>query len=65
MRINLLADPHGRGMMRQSIAGRHGARWVEANLEAIELIERKAYNRGDLGENLALAFGFPARIAVD
>jgi hypothetical protein len=54
----------GRGMMRAAVDADDAAAWVENNLEAIETIERKAFNDHDLAENLALAFGSQERIQV-
>lgn len=63
-RVNAWAKAQGRGMFRQAIDGNYAAPWVVENLEVIEVIERKAYNRHELRENLGLAFTFPGRIVV-
>jgi hypothetical protein len=60
-RADALGSP-GRGMMRAAIEGKYAAAWVAANLATIETIERQAFNRHDLAENLALAFGPHDRI---
>lgn len=63
--INARADELGNpgpGMMRAAIEGGYAADWVEQNLTTIETIERQAFNRHDLAENLALAFGPHDRI---
>jgi len=46
----------GRGTHRKAVEAGTAADWIAANLDAIELLERKIYNRHDLLENLALAF---------
>jgi hypothetical protein len=63
-RINAWAEPHGVGMFQQSIDGNYGAAWVVENIDVIQIIERKAYNRHELRENLGLAFTFPGPIVV-
>ncbi len=50
------------GMIRMALDQGHGARWMRENLEQIETIERKIYNRHALFENIGLAFSFPGRI---
>ena len=52
----------GRGMHRAAAESGDAAPWIAANLEALEVIERKIYNTHDFGENLGLAFTFPPRI---
>jgi hypothetical protein len=51
-----------RGAFRAAVEAGAAPGWIAANLDALEVIERKAYNRRDLFENLALAFAFPPRI---
>jgi hypothetical protein len=46
---------HERGVFRRAAAQRRTPRWIRRNLEPLELIERKIYNRHDLFENLRLA----------
>jgi hypothetical protein len=53
--------PH-RGMFRRVVEGGDGKAWMRDNLDSIETIERKVYNRHDLGENLRLALAFPKPI---
>ena len=52
------------GMHRAAVEAGVAAPWIAANLESIELIERKIYNRHRFGENLALALRFPEPIRV-
>jgi len=46
----------GRGTYRRAVEEGVAHPWIARNLESIEQIERKVYNRHDLIENLALAF---------
>ncbi len=46
----------GRGTYRRAVEDGVAHPWIVRNLESIEQIERKAYNRHDLIENLVLAF---------
>jgi hypothetical protein len=46
----------GRGTYRRAVEAGSAPEWVERNLDSLELIERKVYNRHDLLENLTLAF---------
>ncbi len=46
----------GPGMYRESIKRGFATPWIEDNLDAIEMLERKIYNKHDLRENLRLAF---------
>ncbi|MCZ6463072.1 MAG: hypothetical protein O7A09_01955 [Proteobacteria bacterium] len=55
-------DRPERGMYRSAVVEQRAPRWIARNLESIEIVERKIYNRHDLLENLGLAFRFPARI---
>jgi hypothetical protein len=43
------------GMFRRAIAAGEAPRWASRNLESLEVIERKIYNRHDFAENLRLA----------
>ena len=52
----------GRGTYRKAVEDGAAPEWVERNLEALELIERKVYNRHDLLENVVLAFTRVPRI---
>jgi len=62
--INLYrsADNIGRGMYRKAVEKGIAPEWIKKNLETIEIIERKAYNKHDFWENLKLAFTFPKKI---
>ncbi len=46
----------GRGTYRRAVEDGVAHPWIARNLDALERIERKAYNRHDLIENLVLAF---------
>ena len=50
------------GMLRASVEAGVAPEWIGSNLDSLELIERKAYNRHRPIENLALAFTFVPRI---
>jgi len=52
------------GMHRRAVEEGVAGSWIRDNLDSIELIERKAYNRHHFFENLALAFAFPDTIQV-
>ena len=52
----------GRGMFREAVEDRRAPRWVVRQIDTIELIERKMYNRHDLIENLGLALTFPPKL---
>jgi hypothetical protein len=54
----------GPGMYRRALAAGRAPDWVRRNLAAIEIIERKVYNRHAFWENLALALSFP-RIHIE
>jgi hypothetical protein len=54
----------GRGMFRRAVESGTAPAWVRRNLDTLERIERKVYNRHDLGENLGLALRFPPRIEI-
>ncbi len=56
------SDPPSPGLHRRAVEAGVAAPWIAANLETIEALERKMYNRHDLLENLKLAFTFPGRI---
>ena len=60
-RVQEQVEP-GRGMYRQAVESGIAPDWIVRNLESIEVIEAKVYNRHDFGENLRLAFQFPKRI---
>lgn len=52
----------GRGMHRKAVERGIAPEWIAANLETIEAIERKVYNRHDPAENLRLALTPTGRI---
>jgi hypothetical protein len=52
------------GTFRAAVEAGHAPRWVRENLAALELLERKMYNRHDFGENLELALTPVPPIAV-
>jgi hypothetical protein len=52
------------GMYRRAVEAGTAPQWVAENLAAIEVIERKIYNRHDPLENLRLALAFPDPIVV-
>jgi hypothetical protein len=54
--------PPGRGMHREAIRRGIAPEWIAKNLDTIEAIERKVYNRHDLVENLRLALTPVGRI---
>ena len=49
----------GPGMYRAALEAGRAPSWVRPNLDALEVIERKVYNRHAFAENLALALAFP------
>ena len=51
-----------RGMFRAAVEAGICEPWIEPNLATFEVLEQKAYNRHAWGENLRLAFTFPAPI---
>ena len=55
-------DKIGPGIFRRAVEAGTAPQWVVANLETIEAIERKAFNRHKPVENLRLAFTFPGKI---
>jgi hypothetical protein len=55
-------DPPSRGMMRRAVARGYAPKWIMANLESVEIIEKKIFNRHDWRENFRLAFAFPPKI---
>jgi len=54
----------GVDMFQHAVAAGIAAPWIVANLDTIERISRKTYNRHDVAENFGLAFSFPGRIDV-
>lgn len=49
----------GPGLFERALAAGRAPPWVQRNREALEILERKVYNRHAFGENLALALQFP------
>jgi len=60
--IHRQSDRIGRGMYRKAVDEKTAPRWVKENLDPIEVMERKIYNRHRFFENLRLAFTFPGKI---
>jgi hypothetical protein len=60
----LASQPNGpsRGMLRNAVETGRAPDWVRANLDTLEVIERKAYNDHAFLENLRLALTVPPRI---
>ena len=52
----------GRGMFRWAAERNEAPEWIAANLDTIEVIERKVFNRHRFLENLSLALTFPGKI---
>jgi hypothetical protein len=52
----------GPGLYRQAVEDGEAPEWIARNLETIEQLERKVYNRHRWGENLRATFTFPDRI---
>jgi hypothetical protein len=63
-RIEREAVTIGPGMYRRAVARGTAPRWVAANLESIEAIERKIYNRHRFFENLGIALRRIPRIEI-
>jgi hypothetical protein len=64
VRIERDAAVVGPGLYRRAVEAGRAPAWVVANLDTIEVIERKIYNHHDFRENLELAFRFPPRIVI-
>jgi hypothetical protein len=58
------SEPIGRGMYAAAVDSGRAPYWVRDNLETIQLLERKIYNRHDVVENLQLAFSFPGQLEI-
>jgi hypothetical protein len=54
----------GPGLYRKAIRGGDAPDWIEANLDRLELIDRRAYNSHDFFENLGLALRRPGRLKL-
>ncbi len=64
---NRSAAPGGardRGFFREAILAGQAPPWVVKHIDALDLVERKMFNRHDLGENLRLVLDSPRRIDV-
>ncbi len=55
----------GPGMFRKAALAGQAPPWIVNNLETIEVLELKMFNRHRFMENLALAFTFPPKIEPD
>lgn len=62
IRIHKSSQIIDRGMYRKMVIEGKAPEWIEKNLESIEVIERKIYNKHDFLENLKLAVTFPEKI---
>ncbi len=65
IKIQKAATVIDRGMYREAVMRGDAPLWVVKNLETLELIELKIYNRHDLGENLRLALRRTPQINLD
>ncbi len=54
----------GRGSFRREVLASEAPPWVAKHIDALELVERKMFNRHDLAENLRLALETPRKIDV-
>ena len=54
-------EPHV-GMFREAADSGRAPAWVLGNLDTLTTLARKAYNRGDVLENLGLSLTFPAKV---
>jgi len=50
------------GLFRRALEAGKAPPWVAANLATLEVVERKAFNRHHLLENLRLALTFPSKV---
>lgn len=62
VRIYRSAQHIGPGMYRAAVEKGNAPPWIVRNLERIEIIERKMFNRHEFLANLRLAFSFPGKI---
>jgi hypothetical protein len=56
--------PPGIGMYRAAVENGVAPAWIHNNLETLELMERKLYNRHDFRDNLGLALHIRERIHI-
>lgn len=54
--INQKIPVHDRGMYRQAVESGIAPEWIAKQLDIIEILEKKIYNRHEFSENLQLAF---------
>ena len=52
----------GRGMFRAAIERGIASRWMERNLDVLEVLERKTFNTQSFAENVGLALQFPPKM---
>lgn len=52
----------GRGTFRWAVERNQAPEWIGVNLDTIEIIEKKVFNRHSFWENLSLALTFPDKI---
>ncbi|MFT4540652.1 MAG: hypothetical protein ACI841_000115 [Planctomycetota bacterium] len=51
-------------MFREAIEAGRAHEWVVQNIDTIEIVERKMYNKHDFIENFVLALQFPAKVRL-
>ena len=62
--LQMRAGTVGRGVYTDAIRAGEAPPWMAANRETIEVVERKVFRGGGLGERLRLALRFPPRIRI-
>ena len=62
--LQMQAGAIGRGVYTDAIRAGVAPAWMQANRSTIDVLERKAFNRHDLAENLRLALRFPPKIRL-
>jgi len=62
--LQMRAGKVGRGVYTDAIRAGVAPQWLAQNRETVELIERKVFRGGGLGERLRLALRFPPRIRL-
>jgi hypothetical protein len=55
-KIQRTIPEHDRGLYRKAIEAQIAPEWISKQIDIIEVIEKKIYNRHDFRENLQLAF---------
>jgi hypothetical protein len=58
LRVRNTPEP-GVGTLRAAVEAEFAAPWIADNLEVMQVVERKVFNRHDLLENVALTFPGP------